>query len=340
MRKLARIERIEEIRPIEGADKIEHARVKGWWVVVKKFEFKKGDLAVYFEIDSLLPLIPQFDFLAKGSKPKKIIIGDGKEIEGYRLKTVRLRGCISQGLLLPCSQFPLIPGHLMSEGADLTEIIGVHKFNPPLDVSISGDAKGMRPGFIPKTDEERVQNCVDLLEKYKGHRFVVTSKIDGTSSTFYKHEEEFGCCGHNIEFKDTPKNAFWQLAHRYQLPERFPDGYAFQGEVAGEKIQKNRLKLKGIDFFGFYVVDLRTGEYLRHEDMLNFAEDLGLKTVPVIDDNFILDHTVDQLLELAEIDSPLSPGYLQEGSVYRLYDSTCKISFKAVSNKYLLKHGL
>lgn len=340
MRKLARIERVEETRPIEGADKIEHARVKGWWVVVKKDEFKVGDLAVYFEIDGLLPLIPQFEFLSKGSKPKKSLIDNGKEVEGYRLKTIRLRGCISQGLLLPCSQFPEIPQDMMSEGTDLTELIGVHKFDPPLDISISGEAKGVVPGIIPKADEERVQNCVDLLEKYRGQRFAVTSKIDGTSAVFYRYDGEFGSCGHNIEFKDTPKNAFWRLAHQYGLPEKFPDGYAFEGEVAGEKIQKNRLKLKGIDFFGFYVIDLKTGNYLRLDDMLHFAKDLGLKTVPVIDDNFILDHTVEQLLKLAERESPLSPGHLQEGSVYRLYDSDEKISFKAISNKYLLEHGL
>lgn len=117
MRKLATIQIIEELKPIEGADKIEAARVKGWWIVVKKDQFKVGDRVIYYEIDSLLPVKPEFEFLLKGSTLKKSVI-DGKEYEGIRLKTIKLRGALSQGLILPVS--------ILKNYGDLEEIDGVY----------------------------------------------------------------------------------------------------------------------------------------------------------------------------------------------------------------------
>jgi RNA ligase (TIGR02306 family) len=338
MRKLASIQRIEEVLPIEGADAIEKIRIQGWWCVTQKGNFKPQDLCLYFEVDSLLPNIPQFSFLSKGNTLKKSIIEDGKEVIGFRLKTIRLRGQISQGLALPLFQFPEITDREI--GTEVTKQIGVYRYEPPIPVHLAGEMKGLLPGIIPKTDEERVQNCLSLLNKYKGQRFYLTSKIDGTSSTFYKSDGIFGACGHSLEFIENDKNIFWKLANRYNLKEKLPDGYAIQAETAGEGIQSNRIKLKGVDLYVFYVFDIKKQQYLKLDDMLSFVKGLGLKTVPILNDNFILNHTCDELLKMADIPSPLNPQLLQEGTVFRLYDSLEKISFKALSNEYILKWGL
>jgi len=339
MRSLASIRRIDKLIPIEGADAIELVTMvgMGWQCVTRKGTFKPGDLCVFFEIDSLLPNTPQFSFLSKGQKLKKSILEIGKEVEGWRLKTVRLRGALSQGLALPLSEFP---GTLPEEGADITALMNVYKYEAPVPVHLAGELKGAYPGYISKTDEIRLQADTSFLDKYRGQRFYCTSKVDGTSSTFFKYNGEFGACGHKWEYRESEKNIFWRIARQLNLKEKFPDGYAAQGETAGEGIQSNRIKLKGTNFYGFYVIEIATGKYLSLDDMTHFYKELGLNMVPVISDNFVLNHTVEDLLKLSDAPSPLNPNELQEGIVYRLYDSSNKVTFKVISNAYLEKWGL
>jgi RNA ligase (TIGR02306 family) len=336
MRKLATVQQIEEIQPIENADAIEKARIKGWWVVVKKDQFKIGDKCIYFEIDSLLPIIAQFSFLSNGQSLKKSI-EDGKEITGFRLKTIRLRNQISQGLIMPLSEFPEVT--VLDIDTDVSELLNVFKYEPPIPIHLAGDVKNQFPGFLPKTDEERIQTCPEMLEKYKGCRFYMTSKVDGSSTTIFKHENEFGVCSRNLEMKENETNAYWKMVYRYNLKEKLPNGFAIQAELAGEGVQGNPHKLKGIDIYVFYVFDIIKYQYLKLNDMLMFVQDLGLRTVPIIDDNFILNHTCDEILAMANMNSPLNPNVIQEGIVFRLYDSTEKITFKSISNEYLLKYG-
>lgn len=337
MRKLASIQQIEDVQPIPEADKICKVKIKGWWCVTRVGEFKVGDYGVYHEIDSLLPVIDRYSFLEKGSTLKTTIV-DGVEKKGYRLKTIRLKGQISQGLILPLSSFPEITNSHW--GADLSELLNIYKYEAPIPVHLAGEVKGGYPGYIPKTDEDRVQNCPELLEQYKGRRFYLTTKIDGTSSTYFKYDKEFGVCGKNLEFKENNKVIFWNIANRYNLKEKLPDGYAIQAETAGEGIQCNRHLLKGVDSYVFYVFDINNYKYLGVDDMLAFVKELGMKTVPVIDDNFILNHTCEELLKIADAPCPFNKNVLQEGIVFRLYDSTEKITFKVISNEYILKYGL
>lgn len=338
MRKLASIQRVEEILPIENAEAIQKARVLGWWVVIKRDQFKPGDLCIYIEVDSLLPPVPQFSFFEKGNKLKKSLVENGTEIMGWRLKSIRLRGQISQGLIMPLSEFPNITA--TEVGTDITEVLSIYKYDPPLPACLMGDAKGYFPGFIPKTDELRIQSFPDMLEKYRGKRLYLTTKIDGTSCTVYKHEDILNVCGRTINFYEDERNAMWSIANRYNLKERLPDGYALQAECAGEGISDNRHQLKGQDLYIFYVFDINKFQYLMLDDMIHFVKDLGMKTVPILNDNFILNHTVEELLKMADQPCPLNPKVPQEGIVFRLYDSTEKLSFKAISNEYLLKYGL
>ena len=335
MRQLATIQKILEVQPIPNADLIQKAKIKGWWCVVKKDQFKPDDLCIYHEIDSFLPLIPQYDFLAKGSSPKTMII-DGTDVKGYRLKTAVLRGQLSQGLALPVSDFPQITDP--TEGMDVTDLLGIKLYEAPVPACLAGDVKGTFPGFIPKTDEERLQNLLPWLNDYRGQHFYATVKIDGSSCTVYRYQDDFGVCSHNLNLKPTEKNTFWRIANKYDLHIKLPEGYAIQAECAGEGIQDNRHKFKGQDLYVFYVYDINKGIYLELEDMLTFCKDLGLKTVPVLEMDLVLDHTLEQLLALA--DGPLSNDLPREGLVFRLRGSGRKISFKVISNAYLIKYGL
>lgn len=187
MRKLATIQSIAALLPIPGADAIEVAQILGWNVVVKKGEFSVGDLCVYFEIDSFLPAAhPAFAFLAKDAKER-----DG--VMRVRLKTIRLRKQLSQGLALPLSafQFELTTG--AREGDDVTERLNVEKYEPPEEVRANGGPADSRsrasqwPFFLQKTDQERVQNAIPQLERAaaNGEDFEVSIKLDGSSMTVY-----------------------------------------------------------------------------------------------------------------------------------------------------------
>jgi len=195
-------------------------------------------------------------------------------------------------------------------------------------------------GRIPKTDEDRIQDNPEILGLYRGERFYRTSKIDGASCTCYKYENELNVCGRTLNYIESDSNSMWQIANRYNLKEKLPNGFAIQAECAGEGIQGNRLLLKGKDLFIFYVYDIENAQYLNLNDMRYFIKELSMKTVPIIEDDFILNHTMDEILELSNTPSPLNHLRPQEGIVYRLYDSTEKVTFKAISNEYLLKYGL
>jgi RNA ligase (TIGR02306 family) len=333
MRKLATIRIIDEVQPIEGADAIEKVRIGGWWCVAKKGEFKNDDKCVYFEIDSLLPPVEPFLFLEKGGRKKTLF--EGSEYEGYRLRTIKLRGQVSQGLALPLNLFTGISQDI---GDDLSETIGVIKYEAPIPAQLAGEVKGSFPGFIPKTDEERIQNVPEFPEKYKRQKFYVTEKIDGTSATYYKYNGTFGVCSRNLELLENETNTYWKIAKEFGLADKLPEGYAIQCEIAGQGIQKNTLKLSGQRCFVFYVVDIKKYQYLTLQEMREFLKPLNMETVPVVSEEFILFHSCEQLLNMANCKSILNPHEDAEGLVFRLTGNSEKISFKAISNTYLLKN--
>jgi RNA ligase (TIGR02306 family) len=338
MRKLASIKIIDGIQPIEGADMIELAVVGGWKVVVAKdVGHKVGDYVVYCEIDSFLPIKPEFEFLRKSSFKK---MGDE---EGFRLKTIRLRGQVSQGLILPISVLNPPDTNIYVEpfeGLEVTEMLGIVKYEPPIPAELAGKVKGGFPSFIPKTDEERVQN---LTSEYDGwrfqskHQFYVTEKLDGSSATFYFKDGVFGVCSRNLELLETEGNTFWKVARQLKLEEwlgTHETNYSIQGELIGESVQGNPYKIKGqtVRFYNAFNID--TQEYLGFPDFIKLIDSMGLETVPVLDINFMLPDTVEELLKYADAKSTLNPNFDREGVVIRSLDRT--ISFKVISNKFLL----
>lgn len=345
MRKLATIQIIEELKPIEGADKIEAARIKGWWCVVKKEEFKVGDVCVFFEIDSLVPKTPVFSFLEKNGTKKIEIIGEGTQpnftVEGYRIKTVRLRKQISQGLALPITSFKELVG-FWNVGDDVSELLNVYKYEHCVGASLGGEAKGNFPGYVSKTDEERIQNCYNDVMEHSGKTFTLTEKIDGTSCTVIRKDEEFHVCSRNLSLKESDTNLYWNMIKQKDLQNKMPNNFAIQGEIAGEGIQKNRLGLTGRDLYVFYVYNIETGMYLPIDQMIEFCEYYGLKTVPVIEKEWVLNSyiTRDELIKFADGASLLNPKAIREGVVWRLNNKESgRFSFKAISNEYLLKWG-
>jgi RNA ligase (TIGR02306 family) len=339
-RKLATVRRIKEILPIEGADRIELAVVDGWKVVVAKdVQHKVGDLVIYCEIDSFLPIREEFEFLRKSSFKK---MGDQ---EGFRLRTAKMKGQISQGLILPI--FVLNPPDTNIyvqpfEGLDVTEMLDIVKYEPPIPANLAGKVKGLFPSFLIKTDEERVQNIAveySALCFQSKHQFYVTEKLDGSSATFYINNGEFGVCSRNLELLETENNSFWKVARELKLEENLralEKNICLQGELIGEGIQGNPYGIKGqtIRFFSVYQIDSRTR--LGIKDLKDICFMIGLQTVPILESNFLLPNTIEEMLQYAEGKSALNPKTEREGVVVRSLDGT--ISFKAISNKFLLKN--
>ena len=333
-RKLASVVKVLDIQPIAGADAIEVATVKGWKVVVKKSEYKVGDLAVYYEIDSFLPITPQFEFLRKSSYKKM------NDKEGFRLKTIKLKGQLSQGLLTPIPKGLLVPAQ---EGDDLTELLGIVKYEPPIPAELAGEIKGAFPSFIPKTDEVRIQNFESEIGiPIANERVYITEKIDGTSFTCYVNNGEFGVCGRNWELKETEGNSLWRMANKLNLREKLLSlkrNIAFQGELFGSGINGNWYKLNDHQLMFFTGYDIDNQKRLPFNELLNLFEELELSSVPVIDYvTTIPDGTqaeiVEYMLMYAESNSHINEAVENEGIVVRGLEK--EFSFKAISNKWLL----
>lgn len=336
-RALATIRRIAAINPIEGADKIEVVTVDGWDIVVAKdVGYTVGQLVVYFEIDSLLPVIPAFEFLRERCYIKNSMHG-----EGFRLRTIKLRKQISQGLVLPTDHF-FYQDQEVVEGDDVTKLIGVKKYEKVLAANLAGVAKGNFPSFIPKTDEDRIQNRYGKLSYQIDNGDVIdeweqTIKLDGTSFTAYVHEDVFGVCSRNLDLTETESNIYWQVARKYNLEvilRELGGNLAIQGEIVGPGIQSSYERFDELTLFVFNMYDTDTKEYLTPRLRRTLCEQEGLLAVPVLPKVKFKDfENVKGILAHAEGPSVKQP--VREGVVWKNVNDP-SISFKAISQKFLL----
>lgn len=338
MRKLATIRKIDAIKPIEGADAIELAVLGGWQTVVKKNEYRVGDLAVYLEIDSWVPteLAP---FLSKGKEPR---VFNG--VKGERLRTVKLRGALSQGLLIS-RDIALPMTNNFVEGDDVTEILGIQKWERPVPAELVGVMKGSFPSFIPKTDQERAQNLVAEIVAANeiGMKFEITEKLEGSSMTVYRYQGEFGVCSRNIDLKRDENNSFWKVAIEEDIDARMMSidpywDFAIQGELVGPGIQGNIYGLSKPMFFVFDVYDIQAGRYLDPLARRELIERMELNHVPVLAATAEMYDTlgitdIPQLLKFAEGKSALKE-VEREGVVFKQVDGG--MTFKVISNQYLM----
>lgn len=321
-RKLVTIRKISNITPIEGADAIEVAAIDGWKVVVKKNEFQINDLVLYFEIDSWIPheLAP---FLSKGQEPR---VYEG--IRGQRLRTIKLRGQISQGLILPLSpellskfatygnvanrSYPVWHETVTEEGyyiepvnadwlrdIDLSASLGIVKWEAEIPASLAGQVKGPFPSFIRKTDQERCQNLYDeIFVQHAGAKYEVTTKLDGSSCTIYFNRGELGVCSRNLELKindENKDNTLVKALFETQLNVGLPAigrNVAIQGEIMGPGIQGNRENLKMHQLFIFDIYDIDRGEYFTPAERQEFVEKLRSNWCPQLKHVPVICHSV------------------------------------------------
>jgi len=322
---------VSETHAIDGADAIELAVVDGWRCVTKKGEFAVGDAVIYCEIDSFLPVREDFEFLRKSS----LKVMDGRE--GFRLRTVKLRGQISQGLLLD----PSILGRKAAIGEDVTEELGIVKYEPPIPACLGGDVVGGFPAFIAKTDEERIQNLAADFDSFRGHAFYVSEKIDGTSFTAFVHEEQFGVCGRNWQLAEDESNSHWRVVRDLNLRGRMKTlgrSLAIQGELVGPGIQKNRYALKAPTVLVFNVFDIAESAYVPKAEMEAICRELDLSIVPPLGEMNV-PNCLDAILTFAEGKSVLNPKTEREGLVWVRGSGDDRVSFKTISNKFLAKYG-
>jgi RNA ligase (TIGR02306 family) len=363
-RNLFSVQKVLDVMPIEGADRIECIKILGYYCVAQKGLYKVGDKLGYLEVDSVTP------------KWKKLF-GD-LEQTNWRVKIRKFKKQVSMGYCVPLNKLPnkfRVPASFADlwyarwiykflsylapyrEGEDLTRRFGIKKYEPDNwnqdngpHARLGGCAKGNFPGFMHKTDETRVQNLGWLVEKYKGQKLYVSQKVDGSSASIFMRDGEFGVCSRNLELNRNDSNAFWQCVNEQGLEEKVKQAaaylncnIAFQGELIGPGIQKNKEVLDHLEFRCFNVFNIDTQTYFNFNEFKNICETVGIQTVPIVDDNFTLYHTVDELVEMADGKSLINPKAMREGLVFRPLIETeerkiGRVSFKAVSNKYLLKN--
>jgi len=241
---------------------------------------------------------------------------------------------------------------LLTIGTDLTSVLNIKKYEPVVPAHLSGMAKGNFPAFLHKTDEPRLQSEPRVLDEAisKGLVLVGTLKMDGTSFTAYRRDDEFGVCSRNLDLKETEGNAHWRMARKLKLEEILRSEHrnlSIQGEMVGTGIQGNRLGLSEVDLYLFNLFDIDTGKYLSHTELSAFAEKHGLKVVPTV---YRLDfggvvgpRDVNHLLNIAN-NLNYDNGTPAEGIVWRSMCETHsdvlkgRLSFKTISNRYLEKY--
>lgn len=352
MNNLASVQKIINITPIEGADSIETAHVLGWQVVVKKGEYRIGNLCTYIQIDTVVPDKEQFEFLRERK---------------FRVKTIKLRGQISQGLIIPSPVG-------FEEGDDVTELIGVIKYEKP----DNNPERFMKPR-IPKswykkqiylfkynilykvfpslrrklrssfpthlvgiTDEERIQNLPQLLNQYKGKEFIISYKLDGSSITVihdkFLWKSKYRICSRRFELHDK-RNDWYKVFkttnfhdHIQKLVKYFnTKDIIIQGEAIG-KFNGNHhdLQTEQIRLFNIYV----NGKRINQEKCIHVCLELNIPHCPMYK-KIVLNHSMDQILKEAEIRDILNPKVEAEGLIWRCVEDNT--SFKVINNKYLLK---
>ena len=357
-RKLATVERVKDIVPHGNADSLEIALIRGWEVIVQKDLYKKDQLVLFFEVDSFLPVIPQFEFLRKSSFRSSADIG-----EGFRIKTMKLRGVVSQGLVAPLADFSNqfvfdFPEGVwyaigkddtvsLGEGDDVTELLGVKKWETPTSACLKGDVAGLFPSFIPKTDEERWQNLSDREKAWHSDDvFEVTVKMDGQSVTVYHDGDgpsfHDGVCSRNFEIKESEESLHWKVMHNIALIEALDvlgRNIAIQGEFCGPGIQKNRMQLKEPKFFVFNIWDINAKRYLTSEQRQTLIHDLRVIYGVRLDHVDVLGR-IDHIPGLAGLNDVVKSarfnGQIIEGIVFKSLNDP-SFSFKYINPEYLLK---
>lgn len=340
---------VDKILPHGGADKLEIAVVKGWHCVVSKNSFGENDAAVYFPIDSVLPVEVETKIFGPESKVK---------LNNSRVRTIKLRGVVSQGLLVA----PKVIGlHKFKVGDDLTEILGVKKYEPPAAPwegfkGGGGNLPKQNPNFHRYTSIENIKNHPHVF--HPDDEVIITEKLHGTNSRFgyvlreQKHplsflgrwfrrfgNFEYAVGSHNRQVSEDAKNLYAEVARKYKLKKILKDGEVVYGEIVGPKIQKHYLY--GCSEPTLVVFDIfKDNQYLPFDDMKNRAGELGLLVVPVLWRGKFKDAPLSTLVSGDSVFAPSQK--VREGVVVRPvkeeYDyNVGRKVLKVISPEYLMR---
>lgn len=375
-RKLATIRAVDSIQPIDGADAIELAIVGGWQCVVKKGTFQPGELACYFEIDSFVPFTNKaFDFLDKKDGRQTVF----NSVAGHRVRTIKLRKQLSQGLLIPledlfyyCSMSQCYYETLHSpkrvyleEGMDVTEYLAIQKYDKPIPAELAGTVRSTFPSFIQKTDQERFQNIAKkVFEMYFDSEFEVTQKLDGSSMTVYYRDGDIGVCSRNLSLIETEGNAMWEIAKSTGMImalNGLKRNIAIQGEIVGPGINGNKEGLKEVCFYMFDIFDIDAGRYLLPVERMATYDSLAAQYEPDLVHHMwlhapiLMYKSLDKIILTEESGTPYvytefiqdmlklaeGPNLSGTGKREGVVFKACDsdFSFKVISNSYLLEHG-
>jgi RNA ligase (TIGR02306 family) len=336
MNNLATIQKIKNVRHHPNADSLDLAQVLGWQVVVKRDEFKEDDLVIYVVIDTVLPETPTFEFLRN---------------KHFRIKPIRLRGEESAGICFPLTILPtafrtLDDGSPMTliEGMDVTDELDIKKYEKPIPAQLAGQAVGGFPGFLIITDELNLRTYPVALEELYSRPYYITTKMDGSSGTFFHKDETFGVCSRRINLKESETNGFWKIAKKYDLKnvleKAFPGmNIAIQSEIFGVGIQGNPCGIDGIDMKVFNLFDIDTRCYFGYNKMMTFCQEFNIPMVDVVNEGNIFHYKLEELIKLAN-EVKYSNGAIGEGIVCRpkepFYSTILKKSWsgKIISENY------
>lgn len=377
-RKLASVQRVLEVVPIEGADKIELVKVLGWQCVVKKGAFKPGDLGAYIEIDSIVPDRPVFEFM----KERK-----------FRVRSIKLRGALSQGLFMSFADLGITNTRKIKEDDDLTERIGVTKWEPPEDTGMiyqnkkpkslwwklvytlpflamlrkkCGTGASFPSHLVPKTDETRIQNFgPDFLIKYADLPVAVSQKMDGSSTTFILNKGKFSVASRNVWMIEKNDSNFWRVAIETGIADAMKRVFGkknicLQGEMCGPGIQGNKYNFDRLHYFLFGAFDSDKHIYLTPQELIDSFDALCLyeakiEMVPQLilpgegKCIYEIGTTVEAWLKFVETKSDFNSETWNEGVVVRSLDNKPyavkgmeggRFSFKVINNAFLLQYNL
>lgn len=372
MRKLATIQKITKLTPIKGKDRIEVATILDWEVIVQKEQFKVDDLVVYCEYDTILPQVPEFEFLrARCFSPKW---------NGFRIRNMKMAGVFSSGIVFPLD---ILPKKIkIKENVDVTNVLGVVKYDPEKRMELPSKkrsklvkwllkdpflraiymklfltkTKGQDyPADISKANEVNIQNIFSIIKReFPDELFYKTEKIEGQAATyeyrrdakkpwykFFAKEESFKVYSHNIQKKVVDNSNWWSIAKEYSMWAKLKKvgfNVAIQGEIVGPGIQKNIYSLTRLKFYVYRVKNLDTGKYLEFAELIQFCADNFLTTVPILQVGVQLPETVKEIIEDSNGTTLCSEGdrsQKREGVVWRSVRDQ-RVGFKARSPKYLI----
>ena len=320
MRNLATIRKIKAVNNIDGYDKISLYNLEnlGWNVIAGKDEFKIGELVVFIEPDTILPVRQEFEFLRKRCW--------NSIYEGFRIRVMKLAGIYSQGIIFPLSILPVKKGFfkkIYKEGQDITYLLNIIHYDEEemaelkyrknhkqkkykgikkllYKLGLMGRKKkqarkrGNFPSFFPHTDETRVESILEILDYIKGKDIYITEKIDGCSASFFYKDDKFGVCSRNVKLVKEKEYKFigdshWFVTKKYNIEENLSlyckennKNLVLQGEVIGPKIQGNKYKLLEPDLYLYQAFDINKQTFLDFEDFMLLLEALKLKSVPIL----------------------------------------------------------